>query len=294
MGMTETIQNAIFAAGLSLQRRLAGLRAGTLRCEAGRIAYLERAGSGEAVVLLHGFAANKDVWLPLVWHMRGPWRLVLPDLPGHGDSDFDAGRRYGGNQLAVDALSALTALGIERFHLVGSSLGGLVATLMAVREPQRVTSLTLFNPAGVYPPVPSEFQNLLERGDNPLLVSSRADFDRLMGFVFARAPWIPWPVRSVLTRLDIARAGIHARIWEDLYADFRDVRELLPALTMPVLLVWGDRDRVLHVSSVEVYRAAVPRLQVVILENCGHTPMIERARESARRFVGFLEQSQGR
>lgn len=286
-----SLELALYDCGLGLARHLCGLAPHTLEVDGTRIAYLERPGSGPTVVLLHGFAANKDIWLRFAWHLPAGYRVLIPDLPGHGDSDFEPTRRYDAQSI-TDALErAFVGLGLERYHLAGTSLGGLVATLHAAAHPERVPTLGLFDPLGVHPPAPSEVQGLLREGANPLLVDSRADFDRLMEFVFHQRPSLPWPLGPAVAQLRIRRADADRRIWEDMYQNLESAEPLLPRLGMPVLLVWGAQDRVLHVSSVAVYERLVPDLDTLVLEDCGHAPIAERPRRSARAYADFLAAS---
>lgn len=282
------LEESVYGLGLKAARALAGLEQRSVVVDGRRVTYLERPGGGGTTVLLHGFAANKDMWLRFAHHLPRGRRLLIPDLPGHGDNAYVAERRYDQARLARGVTRTLDALEVERFHLAGSSLGGLVATLMALQTPARVQTLALFDPAGVRAPTPSEAERLIERGDNPLIADSAADFERLLDFVYHQPPFLPWPLRPVLARMHIERADINRRIWHDLYRNFEPLEDRLDELAMPVLLVWGREDRVLDVSSVAVYERRVPDLQAVVLDECGHSPITEEARASARLYARFL------
>jgi len=130
---------------------------------------------------------------------------------------------------------------------------------------------------------------LLKHGDNPLLVKSPADFDRLIGFIFYTRPFLPWPVHPALAREMVARQHKNQKIWNDMYNNLQEVTDILPKLSMPVLLIWGDRDRVLDVSSVEVYQHYLPTIHTEIIMDCGHSPMMECPKRTARIYREFLE-----
>jgi pyruvate dehydrogenase E2 component (dihydrolipoamide acetyltransferase) len=122
-----------------------------------RLRYLEL-GSGDAVplVLLHGFGADLNSWMftqPVLSEGR---RTIALDLPGHGGSTKDVGS--GDADALVDVVDgAATELGIELVHLVGHSLGGAVAALVAARRPKRIASLTLIAPSGLGPEINAAF-----------------------------------------------------------------------------------------------------------------------------------------
>jgi len=287
------IERGVYDAGLALARGLAGLEPGAVQVGERRIAYLERGAAqraaGAAVVLVHGFGANKDVWTRFTRHLPEGPRVIAIDLPGHGDSSFEHDASHAPEALARSLAGTLDALGVQRAHLAGSSLGGLVVTRYALSRPERVASLALFDAAGVEPPRESDFQRALARGENPLLVDSPAGFDRLIAYVYHDPPPLPWPVRPVLVRTLVERAPVHERIWNDVIDNLRDLTPRLDALTMPTLVVWGERDRILDVSIVQVYERHVPDVRSVIIEDCGHSPMTERPRASARHYAAFLE-----
>ncbi len=288
LGGCVLLEESVFRAGLAVERTRSGLRPAVLDMGNEQVAYLEKKGPGETIVLLHGFGSEKDTWLRFVRHLPRDYRVLVLDMPGHGESTRDFDRRYDVDSLASSVGGALERLAPEGVHLVGNSLGGMVALAYALEHEHRIASLGLINAAGVYPEFPSEFQSLLERGENPLIVTSRTDFDRLVDLVFIDSPPIPWPVRPVLVRRLQHRAAFNRKMWNDLWAHRRDLAGELARLDVPVFLLWGDSDRVLDVSSVHVFREYVPDVATVIMENCGHTPMAERPREAAGHYVEFL------
>jgi pimeloyl-ACP methyl ester carboxylesterase len=274
----------------------------TLQLDGHTIEYLEREGYGDTIVLLHGFSADKDCWVRFVRHMPENYRILIIDMPGHGggnrymDQDYDLRHITGGVTRTIEAL------GLERIHLVGNSLGGLVSIHYALDNPDKVITLGLFNSAGVSQLTPSESYLLLENGDNPFIVTSEDDFYRLMDLCFYEKPYIPWPGLSVIAHNYIERSEFNRKIWNDIHeslpendrvrhVSFKDLSNRLPELKMPTFVLWGDKDRILHVSSVEVYKRYLPDAQVVIMENCGHAPMLERSEEAAGHYAQFMRQT---
>ena len=132
-------------------------------------------------------------------------------------------------------------------------------------------------------------QLALERGENPLLTSSAEDFDRLLGFVSYKRPFVPWPVKGVLAQQSFENSTFNRRIF-DSYKDTRAVglESILADIRQPVLIIWGEFDRVLDVSSIEVMRPLLPQAKVVIMQDTGHIPMLERPQETATHYLEFL------
>ncbi|HQQ15381.1 MAG TPA: alpha/beta hydrolase [Deltaproteobacteria bacterium] len=285
----SSFQKSLFECSMSIERRLSKLQPKTLQAGGLTFSYLERTGTGETIVLLHGFGADKDNWVRFVRRLPGEYRVIAIDLPGHGSSTRDAQTTYTIEFIVQGFAAAAEELGLERFHLAGNSMGGYVGVLYSAHNPGKVLTLCLIDPAGAASPVPSDLQLAVERGENPLVPKSRDDFDILLSYGFHNRPFIPWPIADVLADRYVERSAFNEKMWTDIHRHWEDISRYLGALDMPVLLVWGDRDRILHVSSVSVYRRHIPHLETVILEECGHLPMLELPKVTARRYVSFLK-----
>ncbi|UTH38324.1 alpha/beta fold hydrolase [Pseudomonas sp. KHPS1] len=244
---------------------------------------------GETLVLIHGFAADKDNWLRFSRHLTDRYQVIALDLPGFGDSDRPAGSYDVGTQ-AERLASILEALGIERAHLLGNSMGGHIAALYAARYPQRTQSLALFDNAGVEAPFKSEFFALLERGQaNPLVVRQAEDFQRLLQFVFVEPPYLPESLQRHLAERSMANREHYGQVFQQLVERYIPLEPELPKIEAPTLLLWGEQDRVLHVSSIEVMRPLLRHSSVAVMPGVGHAPMLERPQESALLYRRFLQ-----
>lgn len=282
------VQRALVDRAVACRRDAAGLTSRTVEVGGTPVAYLERPGTEPALVLVHGFGAEKDGWLALVSAMNDGRRVLVPDLAGHGDSPAAPGVRYDVRRYAADVAGFLGAVTARPVDLGGNSMGGLVATLVALEQPRLVRSLVLMDPAGVPSPTPSGLDSLTAAGTNPLIPTSRAEYDRLMAFVFATPPDIPGLARTVLAD----RAAQRAPFLRDLFATIQTTRgtllELLPGVETPTLLLWGAEDRVLDVSAAPLWTDALPNARLVVLDGVGHAPMMEVPAETARLVESFL------
>lgn len=289
-GGCATLEGKLFNFALSVERQRSNLTLKTLRLDQQNVFYLEREGCGETIVLLHGFAANKDTWLRFVRYLPKQYRVLVIDLAGHGDRRTAPEMKtcFDVDHLQADFSGIIDRLGVEHFHLAGNSLGGYVATFFARGNQDRLITLGLFASAGVWPPKPSDFQLALERKTNPLLVNSPQGFDQLMDLVFYEKPWTPWPVRAVLERELIKKYDFYKKMWDDIWNSRKDVTAFLPEIKIPVFLLWGDKDRILDVSSVAVYQKYLPDVQTRIIEDCGHGLIIEKPKEAAKAYTKFL------
>jgi pimeloyl-ACP methyl ester carboxylesterase len=251
------------------------------------VVYLDR-GSGDPMVLLHGFGGDKDNWAFFAREIPDRYRVIALDLPGFGESSRHPEERYDVRSQSARLLAFVDALGLPRFHLAGNSMGGHLAARFALDHPERVRSLTLIDAGGVVAPHPSEVARALEAGRNPLVVDSVEDFDHVMALVFVKQPPIPGFIKRYLAERALANRDFNQKIFADLRATSWRLEGELPGVRVPTLIVWGAEDRVIDVSAAGVFAAAIPGAQTAILPACGHSPMIEQPVETAQRYLGFL------
>ena len=120
-------------------RRLAGLQAKTIRVQGQTFPYLV-GGSGDPLVLVHGFTADKDTWGAVARHLTAQYTVIAPDLPGFGDTVRDPNANYSLDTQVENLRVFVQSMGLKRVHLGGNSMGGVVA-VYAAKYPQEVASL---------------------------------------------------------------------------------------------------------------------------------------------------------
>ncbi len=292
-----SLQKKIFSGMVGFERGRAEVTVKTVQTDNRVTAYMERPGApeGETIVLLHGFSANKDNWIRFIRYIPEDYRVLAVDMPGHGDSTQNMAERYAVSDIVRRLTAALDQLSLKRFHLAGNSLGGLVATHYTLNHPEKVLTLGLFNAAGVKSPVESKLHKMAAEGDNFLLPQTEEEFYRLMDFTFSDQPFLPWPARPVLAREYIDNYVFNKKMWQDIHSrqEEMDLSHRLGELTTPTLILWGDQDNLLHVSSVGIFEALLPDHETVVFENCGHIPMMERPKDTAAYYLRFIQQKQG-
>ena len=287
-------QDSLLQTVVEMGRDAASLEVKTSQLDDVNMTYLERQGEGPVMLLLHGFSANKDTWIQFAAELPENYRLIVPDLAGHGDTPVPKGEDYNLIRQAERLNQLMANLNIRKFHIAGNSMGGAISAIYASLYPQQVSSLTLIDAAGVDAPNQSEYMAALAEGKNPLIATDEASFEFRMDFVMSKAPPLPWPLRPALMRKTLARQQLNEDIFEDMMATRKQLEDtgfearLSEAVTMPTLIIWGDEDRVLDVSAAEVFKQKIPHAQVKIYEGIGHLPMVEIPEETAILYSEFV------
>jgi pimeloyl-ACP methyl ester carboxylesterase len=250
---------------------------------AGGVIAIDVHGDGAPLVLVHGVGTSRVVWRQVVPMLAAGRLVATPDIPGFGASP-PAGPGFALDDVADALADGLAANVPTPFDLLGNSLGGAVALVLAARRPELVRRLVLAAPAGLAPrrdPIPAvagRTGSALIAGRRlavPLAGNALARRLLLLGMV-ADGAAVPAEEATRMLRGSEGSVRIGAAITAVAGAD---LRSRLPELTMPVAFLWGDRDRVFPVSSLCALRELVPGAGAEIIPGTGHVPQLERPRE---------------
>jgi pimeloyl-ACP methyl ester carboxylesterase len=273
---------------LDLERARAGLSRKEITLPSGMHYVFLEGGQGEPLMLLHGFAADKDNFTRVAGHLTKHYRVIIPDHIGFGESAHLPDADYRAQAQAERLHDLAGALGVHDVHLGGNSMGGQIAMAYAARYPGEVRSLWLLDPAGIWSAPKSELARLVvEQGRNPLIARNEEEFAQTFSFAMSEPPWIPRPMLDVMAQERIRNVPLANRIFGQIATD--SVEQRIKGMQVPALIVWGDRDRALHVGTAEVLHGLLPRSQVIIMHGVGHLPMIERPMQSAEDYLRFRE-----
>jgi len=240
-----------------------------------KVTYVGVGQDGDVVLLVHGYGGDRNSWLFLQEPLAARYRVYALDLPGHGTSSKDVGDGSVGT-LADAVLGVLDAIGAERAHLVGHSLGAAAAAAAAARDPRRVSSLTLIAPVGFGPEINAGYL----RGFAD--AQTRRELKPVVGQLFADESLVTRQVVDDLLaykRLDGVEAALHTMLGTLLDGDTQrvDSAAALAAAggAVRVTVVWGRADRIIPAAQAGAVAAAVRHL----LDGAGHMPHMERPAE---------------
>ena len=269
-------------------RSKAGLTRKEVKIDDHHIVYLE-GGKGPTVLLLHGYTANKDNWISFAAYLTKDYHVVIPDIPGSGESSKLMDSSYDLSHQISRLHEFTEALKLKNFHIAGNSMGGFFAGIYAVRYPDEIISLGLFDAGGVKSLEKSVATKMIEKGENPFLLRDSSDMSRLGALVFVNPPSIPYPLKKVMIRTALANRKIYEKELREMNPDFLSLEKELPNIKAPTLILWGDQDKILDVSSVPVFEKGLKNHKTVIIKNCGHLPMLEKPQETATQYIDFIK-----
>jgi pimeloyl-ACP methyl ester carboxylesterase len=262
----------------------------------GSISVLSAGTGPETIVCLHGLGGTKASFLPTVSALADRYRVIALDLPGFGESDKPIGAPYDAPWFARSVFAAMDALGIERAHIAGNSMGGRVAIEAGFIDPERTGGLLLLSPALAWlrsrpwAPVVRALRpelGLIQPAPRPVV---EAMVRRLVPA--ANGGWTAAGVDEFL-RAYLSRSGRAA-----FYAAARNIYldephgengfwTRLESLQCDSLFVWGRKDTLVPIGFMKHVEKALPKARHVEL-SCGHVPQVERPRETHAAIRKFL------
>jgi pimeloyl-ACP methyl ester carboxylesterase len=241
-----------------------------------------RAGKGPTLLFLHG-GGGAGVWLPFFKSLAERYDVIVPEHPGFGRTETPEWLDNVGD-MANFYLEFIRKLGLKDIHLVGNSLGGWIASDLAVRNTSSLRSLTLITPAGIYVPG-------VQMGDlflwTPEQLIRNLFFDQGMAdFVLKLPVDDDERKRQMKNALTLAKVGWQPRLYDP------NLRKWLHRIDRPTLVIWGDNDKLIPPAYGPAFRDLIPGAKLEVIKNCGHVPQIEKADETVALIVKHVAGAQ--
>jgi 3-oxoadipate enol-lactonase len=243
-------------------------------------------GQGPPVVLLHGLGGSRTVWNLVIPRLSDRFRVLAPDLRGHGRSGAPPGAPVGFVDLEQDLIRLFDARSLGAVHLVGLSAGALLALRMALDRPDRVRSLTLIAGA-VY--TDSHTRAVTERWAE----AYAEDGSDGLAFRLLKDLYYPDWIEAHMEVVDQVRdqmrtADVRAPVLWSQEARAFDERPRIASLATPTLIVQGMDDHVIDAAHARILRQSIQSAQLRILAQTGHMVPVERPVETAEAIAGFV------
>lgn len=247
-----------------MEKAMADWTMGTCKANGINLHYLRTGGDKPPVVMLHGLMTNGACWTPLARELEKDYDIIMPDARGHGSSDAPD-HSYLYEDLAADLLSLIDALGLDKPVLLGHSMGGMTAAIVASWNPKRLKGLVLADPTFLTPQrqreiyesnVADQHRRILNRPKQDLLSEMQE--------------------RHCCRSLEIIELLVQARFQTSIHAfevlrpPNPDYMHLITALEVPSLLIVGDGGSVISFEMAEQLAKLNQHLKVVQIEKAGH------------------------
>ena len=230
-----------------------------------RVQYLQ-GGSGDALLVLHHSTGNPG-WLPVYEQLAASRQVLVPDLPGYGQSERPEWARDP-RDIAILLHQMLDKLAVGAVPVVGLGFGGWIAAEMATMNQQRISSLVLVGAAGIQP------------DEGEILDQMLVDYDEYVQAGFSdeakyAAEFGEDPPPEVRELWDFSREMTARLTWKP-YMFNRRLPHLLQEVQTPTLLVWGADDRIVPMAVARSYEAALPNATLEVVADCGHMVDMEQ------------------
>lgn len=253
---------------------------------------------GRTLVLVHGFAVSLETWEPWVKQLSGDYRMVTLDLPAHGLTRSPPGYVPSVIKYADLVAEFAALIGLDKYTLVGHSMGGHTAWLLALRHPEKLDALVLLDAGGWFDlravqDLPPAFRVVNDERLAPYLANldPRPLLKNGLEAAFVDKSMV---TNGMVDRYaDLARAPGNRTMLGTLMRssdpESLATKEKLMAISVPTLILWGDKDAVVPMSDAQKFKEAIPNSSVIIYQNVGHLPQEESAEKSARDLKSFLD-----
>ncbi len=275
---------------MAYEQSSAGLEKKSVTLDFGEIVYLENnVKSDVTLVLVHGFGGSKDNWSRMVKHLDDTYHVIVPDLPGHGESVSKLDLGYTTTEQAKRLGAFLKAKNIQNFHLVGHSMGGAIALRTVKQNVKNIRSLILIDAMGMHKTKSLGDLLVEESAQNPLYdVCTKERLETLLSYSMNKMPYIPEIFKDVMLADKCERKALEKVMYYDLFKDVK-LDAIVQSITLPTLILWGEKDKIIHVDNGKLLHDTINKSQLCIFKEVGHIPMLEDPEKTAEvidRFIG--------
>lgn len=250
--------------------------------------FYDVAGAGPPVILLHPFPVNHEFWLPVTEFLSSRYRLIMPDLRGHGESGLGDGPATM-QKHASDVAHVMTAAGADRAPLIGVSIGGYTIFEFWRRFRDRVSGLVLCNTKAPADAADARVTRL-KAADDVLQHGTEPFFDGMLQKVLAETTRRSRPdlVEGALRMMRRMSAEDVAGVQRGM-AERPDSVSTLKTINAPVLIIAGDEDNMTGVPEAELMRQNIAGSQMKVIAKAGHYSPWEQPQEVGKLLRQFLD-----
>lgn len=249
--------------------------------------YVSGPAKGSPIVLVHGLGGRSEDWVSLTPYLeKSGYRVYTPDLLGFGQSEEPVNATYSIQDQADLVAEFFDAVGLRRTDLGGWSMGGWIAQKVAFDHPERVKRLILMDSAGLT--MPPSWDTRLFTPTTP------AELAQLNALLMPHPPAMPQFVAQDILRISAQYSWVVKRALTSMLSAKDVMDDDLPSLKMPVLILWGELDRITPLSEGQAIHGLIPQSRLVVASGCGHLAPLSCSRQFGPEIALFLRTSHPR
>lgn len=233
------------------------------------------------VLLLHGLGGSADRWTKVIPYLSRKYRLIIPDIIGFGYSDKPH-VEYTIDFFIKFIKKFLNILNISDVNIIGSSFGGLLALEYAIKYEEEIKKLTLVAPAGMMRYVSTTLKHYISAALYPTYENVQRAYREM---IYDSSMVSEDSIEDFINRMNLPNSKY---AFMSTLMSFNDHPKLADRLkiNIPTLIIWGRKDKVIPVRYAKKFK--IPNSKIVLLDNCGHYPHIEKIEEFIRIILKFL------
>ncbi len=257
-------------------------------------------GNKPTIVFLHGFSDRKENFYFSAKNLYKNFDIIIPDLPGFGNSTSDHRLVYSLDNYESWVCEFIEQNNISRFHLVGNSLGGAIATRLAIKFPDKIKSLSLIDPAGFYLSEKESVYDEALTGTNLFRVETPEGYEKFRDRIFYNRPSLPKYIKEFMISSAIKNKDWYGKIFNEL-ANIKLVKDGVKTIEelslnstckevqVPTTIFWGKHDTLFPYETAEFLKQQIKEAEVVIFQDIGHCPHLENPKRFAQELNDCLE-----
>ncbi len=242
----------------------------------------------EILVFIHGFGLNKDFWGKLPKSFSGDYRIIIPDIPGFGESgkpdgDYDLLTQVGRFEKFIGALN------LNRFSLIGFSMGGAISCEYCANNPEKVAKLILIDSYGAAN-VESEFDKYFRQtGTNLLLFRTPEEYRQLLKYSMFKPQNVPGQFLKFYSDYNTGNYELNKKLFTGLTKYGNDILiKDLSKITAPALIIWGRDDKLIDPAAAENFHRDIKNSKIIIVDEAGHMVYAEKPENVIEAIKKFL------
>ena len=252
--------------------------------------YYEEQGSGEPLILINGLAFPMDLWFAQIEELSKDFRVIAPDNRGIGHTD-KPNDPYTIPLMASDIVELLKALGIDRAHVAGLSMGGFIAQEIAISHPEVVDRLVLIA-TGLSGLKAQEMGKPFWEKVAAQIQGKTAEQIYRIDLTLMSAPGFVQKHPDVLNQAIklrlIKRQPLYAFLCQSAACNVFDSSLRIQSIAMPTLIILGKDDPLFPMELADDFHKALPQAKMIIYEDCGHAIPLEKAGQLSKDIREFL------